>query len=57
MQHAVALPQTYVPSIYAASLPRPVYKSSLWTSKEVYKTSHNLNFVADRFCVNVTFDL
>jgi len=57
MQHAVALPQTYVPSIYAASLPRPVYKSSLWTSKEVYETSHNLNFVADRFCVNVTFDL
>ena len=26
---------------YAATLPRPAYESSFWTSKEVYETFHN----------------
>ena len=36
----VAAPQIVKPA-YAATLPRPVYESSFWTSKEVYETSHD----------------
>jgi len=44
---------------YAATLPCPVYESSLQTSKEVYETSHNRAvprlFTGNWFCTSVCF--
>ena len=34
------MPQTQA-APYIATLPRPAYESSFWTTKEVYETSHN----------------
>ena len=39
--YTVTAPQTQVPPLRRSTLPRPVYESSFWTSKEVYETSHN----------------